>query len=837
MSECTIRLDGISKVYSAKGASVRALDGVNVEFGGAGLVLITGENGCGKSTLLNIIGGLDRPTQGTVEVSGVKEGHKLCERAKNTGYVFQTSNLISTLTVRQNLELCAESADAVTEAMKKTGIEELADRMPAELSIGQQQRACIGRAIVKKGSILLADEPTSSLDPEMRKEIASLLSELAKEKLVIVVTHYPEDFKDVNRHIVMSAGKIISDATEIKFLPFKTADVDNEKKGSGMRFAMKSTLYRAKKHWIRFAVNLLMLVVGIACIIVGENAFSYMVDTDKAFRHAASLDSVMILTDDYSAFGDTAQPVYERYDWTEFPEPFRTKYDKELWDEVSNDYGYVCRYYDPYFADVSVIKDKKLAAGRMPEREDEIVINKYLADMYISYCKDGKYSSYSELANGAVFTLKDYGMPIQKNAVYRIVGITDDDLSAYESLKSSRTAHYEFNTYPKKEDPDTIILYFELVEALNSTIGAVYAKDCGTVHNAVNGYYNSDVNWSSEIKKATDLSGSAILNYDYDGGIKDVKVCGNAEGAVVNFDSVSDISAQKLRESGKTEEEILQEAERLLPAVKGKDLYFSMLYYKLKKTGGMIEDLFDPYSKYYYFDVTVPVTGIYIPHKSYFEGDGAFCRGGEGIRTSVLLLSDKYYNEVNSAYHSVPTGGYAILSLSDISGPEDFKLKVDENPHVISYEYIGMTDEELSSDNIAVVGWVSVAVGATMVIASLLFMLYSLTQYFKLYSADTGILMSLGKRRGYCIFFLLGEYMFMTAIAALVAIPLFIAMPVIMNLSIISGVAVRLNVFSLSFRTVCCVAAYFAVLLISAFAGCAAGLAKKTPVERIKERN
>lgn len=464
-----VKLSEITKIYRTHSATIKALDCVNLEFDGAGLVMVTGENGCGKSTLLNIIGGLDKPTSGQVEIAKSAGKNSLKDRADKISYIFQTSNLIGTLTVKQNIKLVARAGEDIDKVIDKVGLRELADRYPNELSIGQQQRACIARAIVKDDAILLADEPTSSLDPQMRKEIASLLSELAKDRLVIVVTHYPEDFEKVDRRIAMQSGKIISDDTIEKARECRE-NKKSEKRKSNILPVLQSTATRTKKHFFRFLINFLMLFIGFVCIIINQNVFSYANDDNSVYRQVLANNEILVKTDDYTALGNSVKPIYRNYYWNDFQDIIKSKYTDNL-NKVQSDYYKAYMFYDPYFMDISSIGDKELVAGRMPKAQDEIVINKYLADMYIEYYAKEKLYSYEDVVSKAILTTHDYGLSVQQNPVFRIVGITDDDLSAFEALKSCSTQAHDLMRYSsgtKDETPDDgIILFYEFAEWLN----------------------------------------------------------------------------------------------------------------------------------------------------------------------------------------------------------------------------------------------------------------------------------------------------------------------------------------------------------------------------------
>ncbi|WP_328895981.1 ABC transporter ATP-binding protein [Streptomyces sp. NBC_00236] len=197
-------LQGVTKQYTRGKSTVHALAGVDLTIEDGGRLVIQGPTGGGKSTLLQMLGGLDRPTAGSVELDGVDLA-KLSEakltkvRAENIGFVFQSFNLIPTLTAQENVETAlvplgvktSERRRRAAEALDSFGLGERLTHLPGEMSGGQQQRVAIARALVKQPKVLLADEPTGNLDESMRDEIMEVLETLWKEHglTFIMVTH------------------------------------------------------------------------------------------------------------------------------------------------------------------------------------------------------------------------------------------------------------------------------------------------------------------------------------------------------------------------------------------------------------------------------------------------------------------------------------------------------------------------------------------------------------------------------------------------------------------------------------------------------------------------
>ena len=220
-----IRLKNVSKFYYSKGMIASGISRVNLDLDVGEFVVITGESGSGKSTLLNVISGLDTYEEGEMYIEGKETSHYTAAdfesyRQKYISCIFQSFNLISSYTVYQNVALamqidgCSndEIRSKVPEIIEKVGLSEYRNRKVSRLSGGQKQRVAIARALAKDTRILVADEPTGNLDSVSAEGIVELLTEIASDKLVIVVTHNYDQFKDhATRVIKMHDGKIVED--------------------------------------------------------------------------------------------------------------------------------------------------------------------------------------------------------------------------------------------------------------------------------------------------------------------------------------------------------------------------------------------------------------------------------------------------------------------------------------------------------------------------------------------------------------------------------------------------------------------------------------------------
>ena len=218
-----IKLEGVDKVYRTKEIETTALENVNIEIEKGEFVSIMGPSGCGKSTLLNIIGLLDNPTKGKVELMG-KDLESAADktlssfRNHNIGFVFQSFHLIPTLNVADNVALpliyrndvsSSERHRRVREVLERLGMSHRMRHLPNQLSGGQCQRVAIARAIVGDPEIILADEPTGNLDSRMGAEVMNLLHELNKRdgRTIVMVTHNEAQARDTDRIIRFFDGR------------------------------------------------------------------------------------------------------------------------------------------------------------------------------------------------------------------------------------------------------------------------------------------------------------------------------------------------------------------------------------------------------------------------------------------------------------------------------------------------------------------------------------------------------------------------------------------------------------------------------------------------------
>ena len=325
-----LKIQNIRKVY-AEGTdnAVIALKDISITFRENEFVSILGQSGCGKTTLLNIVGGLDRYSSGDLIING-KSTKKYDDRDWDTyrnhsiGFVFQSYNLIPHLTILENVALAltiggveySKRKERAKEVLIKVGLADKLNKKPNELSGGQMQRVSIARALVNEPDIILADEPTGALDSETSVQVMDLLKEIAKEKLVIMVTHNPDlAYKYSTRIIKMLDGNIIDDTdpyteevVEAPVATGKKSKIERKKKHSSMSFftAIKSSalnLLSKKRRTLITSLAASIGIMGIAIILSVSNGMQDYIDSTMMDSASFNYISISSTTTKDNIFG------------------------------------------------------------------------------------------------------------------------------------------------------------------------------------------------------------------------------------------------------------------------------------------------------------------------------------------------------------------------------------------------------------------------------------------------------------------------------------------------------------------------------------------------------
>ncbi len=345
-----LKLKNITKHYVTGSSTVEALRGVSLEFRKSEFVSILGQSGCGKTTLLNIIGGLDRYTDGDLIINGkstktFKDSDWDSYRNHSIGFVFQSYNLIPHQSVLANVELAltlsgvskSERRKRAIEALEKVGLGDQIHKKPNQMSGGQMQRVAIARALVNDPDILLADEPTGALDTSTSVQIMEILKEISKDRLIIMVTHNPELAETYSTRIIKVLDGLVIDDSDPYIAPeekpqAQTAVVSKKKKKkkdkrqkTSMSFLTAlslslNNLATKKGRTIMTSFAGSIGIIGIALILAlstGINAFIAQVQEDtlstypltiqKHTQDMSAMLSAMTSTSDQKDYSDTNQ--------------------------------------------------------------------------------------------------------------------------------------------------------------------------------------------------------------------------------------------------------------------------------------------------------------------------------------------------------------------------------------------------------------------------------------------------------------------------------------------------------------------------------------------------
>ena len=380
-----IRLKDVAKYYYKNGMITRGFSKLSVEFKMGEFVVITGESGSGKSTLLNVISGLDSYEEGEMYINGKETSHYSEEdyekyRKEYISNIFQNFNLVNSYTVYQNVELILllnghkrkNVKKKVLDLIKSVDLYKYRNTKVSKLSGGQKQRVAIARALAQNTPIIIADEPTGNLDKRSSESVLKTLSELSKDKLVIVVTHNYEDLeKYATRKITMFDGKITEDKVIKKVDENKDLKINNNNKNitlaNQFRIALRNTFNIIPKFLLLLAVFLFMIIAIVSetssfkqskfkAGITGYNSF--LENREKERVIISKKDKSIITNEDYDFIKNLSNVNYV------------VKNDLEL-DSVINIYSKTT-----YFSGSLLSADKPLDLdyGVMPQNDDEIVI-------------------------------------------------------------------------------------------------------------------------------------------------------------------------------------------------------------------------------------------------------------------------------------------------------------------------------------------------------------------------------------------------------------------------------------------------------------------------------
>lgn len=428
-----IRLKNVSKFYYNKGVIASGFTKVNLEFNIGEFVAITGESGSGKSTLLNVISGLDSYEEGEMYINGEETSHyseKDFEdyRRKYIGNIFQSFNLVNSYTVYQNVELVLllngakkkEVKSRVLELIKKVDLYRFRNTKVSKLSGGQKQRVAIARALAKNTPIIIADEPTGNLDSKSVKGIVKLLSEISKDKLVIIVTHNYEQVEDyVTRKIKMHDGKVLEDKKlktvgssleNTSAISYKNITFANK-----IRLGLRNTFNIIPKFVLLFAVYLFVTVALLSeYASFKREEYEASIDGYNYVFNNTSEKRIVINKKDKTPFNDDDYDKIKKMDTVERVEKVDFLLDSYV--TLTNDENF---YISGTGASLDSLNEKP-SVGRMPENENEVVLLGSRDDYYLGTLKD-------ELMETNLYLTDTNTGQMDKNKVLKVVGIIYKD--------------------------------------------------------------------------------------------------------------------------------------------------------------------------------------------------------------------------------------------------------------------------------------------------------------------------------------------------------------------------------------------------------------------------
>lgn len=419
-----IKLKNVSKFYYSKGVIASGFTKVNLELQMGEFVAITGESGSGKSTLLNVISGLDSYEEGEMYINGEETSHyteKDFENYRRTyiGNIFQSFNLVNSYTVYQNIELILllngekkkDIKPKANELIRKVGLEKFKNTKVSKLSGGQKQRVAIARALAKDTPIIIADEPTGNLDEKSANEVIKLLSNIAKDKLIIIVTHNYEQVENyVTRKIRMHDGKILEDkkikpeefVKNAKIHQYKNITLPNK-----IRLGIRNAFNIIPKFLLVFAVYFFITAALLSEYasfkkeehLSSTSGYNWMFSDLRANR-------MIIRKENKEAFTEEAFKKMEAIPKVESISKNDLLVDGEI--SLDSEYSYI-------FGKALEIKDfrGKLDLGEMPKDENEIIIE----------CAEDSYYAIDELINTELSRENLNTREIEEGNKLKLVGI------------------------------------------------------------------------------------------------------------------------------------------------------------------------------------------------------------------------------------------------------------------------------------------------------------------------------------------------------------------------------------------------------------------------------
>ena len=516
-----LELKDIKKDYRTGSTVVHALKGIDLKFRKNEFVAVLGPSGCGKTSMLNIIGGLDKATDGDLNINGIstkKYKDKDWDGYRNhrVGFVFQNYNLIPHQTVFQNVEITltlsgiskSERRERTLKVLEAVGLSDQIKKKPSELSGGQMQRVAIARAIVNNPDIILADEPTGALDSETSIQVMDILKEIAKDHLVIMVTHNPElADRYASRIIKMLDGEIKSDSNLVNDEEIKSEEKFVNKKLKGMSLLTSlnlslRNLFTKKGRMILTSFAGSIGIVGIGLILAiskGTTRYINEVQADALISYPITIDKQSVdLTDMMMAYidedtgevtHDDMDHVYEKDSLFSMTEQLSgpvsydnnlTSFKEYLEDELENGDGRLKKaltgYRYSYYMDFDVYT--KNVDGNIQSTDIKDIVNDIIAGGYGGNNEEEEmFSDYSDMISGFSLGSTDIWTEIMP-------GLNN------ETVNPVITDQYELLAGSWPEDMDEMVF----VTDENNEVDAVTLYALGLI--SEDDIFRSDNSWS-----------------------------------------------------------------------------------------------------------------------------------------------------------------------------------------------------------------------------------------------------------------------------------------------------------------------------------------------------
>lgn len=497
-----IRLQKVTKIYKTKAKSeVKALSNVSFHFENTGLVFILGASGSGKTTLLNIIGGLDTPTEGRIIVDENKVLGKDLSleqyRQNYIGFVFQEYNLLDELNVFDNVSLAVsysskrERKNAVDAVLKKVGLNGYEKRRIGELSGGQKQRIAIARALAKNSRVLLCDEPTGNLDSETGEEIFDLLSVIAKEKLVIVVSHNEEmATKYANRILKISDGSIVANYERDFVQDERIEKTIGGKNRVSFGYKMKCGFQNLFLHKFKTFISFLLLFLSVFTMCVMQICLSY--NAERTIADSIAAQHLFIVLKNNSKNGD-ASNIAESY-------PLADEVERTIGKEAYAD-GYKLNYGTAFLLNehnIELLEHKDFYF-----RENLIEHTAYVTDYFVDIVM--KNTDFSALSFTSYSILNGQEVVYKGHTLFMIAGIIKTDYKDYFDERGNirtKPENYENSVYYEREVNYKQKYEYQAVYMMDTTFEAMYIDNGSIYFSSDSGYavQGTEGNYTTSLK-------------------------------------------------------------------------------------------------------------------------------------------------------------------------------------------------------------------------------------------------------------------------------------------------------------------------------------------------